>query len=485
MSGTVQIKSVNARVGEVAFFFVLVPVLLFSMLFHMGEGGTYLLVHGEKLTQRLVLASTAEDFLRQFPDGDISYQLKFAVDYVRDGSIAEWVLNLWPPGMPGLYGLILKLTGSDYFPIKIITLSTLLYALASYLVYLSLARGRFSPAAMVVCALPLMYASFKISIFLELGLFSSDFYCFALLAILLSLMFAGVGQSIWRLALMALVLALLAYFRSFYYIFIKLLTVGSIFALVAWGWYATVNRGWRATIKKIVQRKSVASVGVVLLLTWVLLFPWKAYLVINDKTFEWTATDQVWAAQWRNDLPPFLFGINTPCILEKDICVQLMPFQYPDTWASPKLGSGFYKHLSIATFVSRPLEWYGEKAKVFHHFWFDGHEFDHKMPASQLIQYMQSAGLLSVCLCLALLAVVRLVRNALRHRPLLENNGLHVLFIIFFIYHLMVFTFVHFEPRYSVPLKWVTYLFFMFLLKDVMHKVDLRLCGNNPHRGAQ
>lgn len=89
MSGTVQIKSVNARVGEVAFFFVLVPVLLFSMLFHMGEGGTYLLVHGEKLTQRLVLASTAEDFLRQFPDGDISYQLKFAVDYVRDGSIAE------------------------------------------------------------------------------------------------------------------------------------------------------------------------------------------------------------------------------------------------------------------------------------------------------------------------------------------------------------------------------------------------------------
>ena len=123
---------------------------------------------------RRALAATAEDFLRLFPDGDISYQLKFAVDYVRDGSITDWVLNLWPPGMPVLNGLILKLGGSNYFPLKIISLSTLLYALASYMVYQSLARGRFSPSFLVVCVLPLMFLTFLDSIFLGINLFSSD-----------------------------------------------------------------------------------------------------------------------------------------------------------------------------------------------------------------------------------------------------------------------------------------------------------------------
>jgi hypothetical protein len=483
MSESAPIKSVGARAGELGFFFVLVPALLFFMLFHMGEGGAYLVVPGQNIDTKLNLFVTAEDYLRQFPNGDISYQLKFAVDYLRDGSIAAWVLNLWPPGMPGLYWLILKLSGSNYFPIKIITLSTMFYALASYLVYRSLARGRFSPSFLVACALPLVFVTFQVSIFLSTNLFSSDFYCFALLAILLSLIFERSPQALGRLALMAVVLAALAYFRSFYFIFIKLLTVGSLYTLLVWGGWVMVRQGWRAAIKAVVQSKLLASFGVVLLLTWALLLPWKAYLLINERTFEWTATDQAWAAQWRNDLPLFLFGMNTPCILENDICVKLMPFQYPDTWATPKLGSDFYKRLSIVTFVSRPFEWYGEKAKVFHHFWFDGHEFDKNMSASQLIKYMQSAGLLVACVGLAIVSIIRLIRNISRHRPILEGNGLYVLFMAFFICNLVVFTFAHYESRYSVPLKWVTFLFFMFLLKDIMRKVDRRFfCDKAPER---
>lgn len=487
MVATHSRKSAAASFGEFIVFFVLVPALLFSMLVQMGEGGAYLIFQGKQLA----LAATAEDYLRLFPDGDISYQLKFAVDYVRDGSIAAWVLNLWPPGMPGLYILILKLSGLGSFPLKIITLATLFYSLASCLVYRSLARGQFSPSLLVICTLPLMCLTFQNSIFLQINLFSSDFYCFALLAILLSLIFKDGAKPVRRLTLMAIVLAALAYFRSFYFIFIKLLTVGSLFTLVAWGLWTMASRGWRATIKGVVQSKAVASVGVVLLLTWVFLLPWMVILKIEGKPFEWTVTDQAWAGQWRNDLPPFLVGMNTPCILEKDICDQLMPFQYQDIWATPKLGSDFYKRLSIATFVSSPLKWYREKAKWFDHFWFDDYEIYQKKPASQLtryiqsVGYLQSAGLLAVCLGLALLAVVRFVRNVSRRRPLLEDNGLYFLFLIFCIYNVMVFTFVHFEPRYSVPLKWVTYLFSMFLLKDVMHKIDLRLFGNNTQRGTQ
>lgn len=479
MSVSIPRKSAGARAGEIVFFFALLPALLFFMLIHMGEGHPYILVH----EQKLLLTSTAEEYLRQFPDFDISYQLKFAVDYLRDGSIAGWVLNLWPPGMPGLYIAILKLSGPDYFPLKMIALSTLLFSIASYLFYRTLTRGLFSPIALVICVSPLMYASFKISIFLDFNMFSSDFYCFVFLEFLLSLIFGGAWQSIWRLAAAAIVLASLAYFRSFYFIFIKLFTVGSLFTLAAWCVRASANRGWRQTIKGVFQSKEVASVGIVLALTWVLLLPWIVFLKIDGKTFEWTATDQVWAAQWRPDHYPLFVGINTPCVIEKNICEQLMPFQYPDVWSAPKLGSDFYKRLSIATFVSNPFKWYQEKTKLFHYFWFEGHELEQNMPISQQIQYMQSAGLLVACLGLTLASAIRLTRNILHHRPMLEGNGLYILFITFFIHNFLVFTFAHYEARYSVPLKWVTYLFLMFLLKDAMKKIDFRLSGNNEYKG--
>lgn len=475
MNGTALRKSVGVRAGELVFFFVLVPALLFFMLFHVSEGGAYLIVHGENIDTNLNLFVNAEDYLRQFPHGDISYQLKFVVDYLRDGSIGEWVLNLWPPGMPALYWLILKLGGSDYFPIKIITLSTLFYALASFLLYRSLARDRFSPSFLVACALPLVFVTFQVSIFLGTNLFSSDFYCFALIAILLSLVFDSTPQSLRRLALIAIVLAALAYFRTFYFIFIKLLTIGSLLTLLVWGWWSMLRQGWRAMIKGVVQSKLLASFGVVLLLTWALLLPWKAYLVITERTFDWTATDQTWAAQWRNDLPSFFSGMDTPCILEKDICKQLMPLQYADTWATPKLGSDFYKRLSIATFIFRPFEWYGEKAKVFHRFWFDGKDLNIRQLGLALVSYIQSAGLLLACVGLAIASAFRLMRNISYNRPILENNGCYVLFIAFFICNLVVFTFAHYESRYSIPLKWVTFLFLMFLMKDFVRKIDHRL----------
>jgi hypothetical protein len=289
------------------------------------------------------------------------------------------------------------------------------------------------------------------------------------------------------------VLAGLAYFRSFYYIYIKFLTAGSLLMLFAWGGCALVGRGWRATIQGLVKSKIVAPVGAVLLVAWLVLLPWKLVLQINQSPSDWTATNQVWAAQWRNDLPSFLVGLNTPCVLERNICEQLMPFQYSDTWAEPKLGSDFYKRLSVATFVSSPLAWYGEKAKVFRYLWFDAQGFfwvdakdiDKDLTPWKVIMYIQSLVMVVMCIGLAVTSGVRLGRNFIRCSPLLENNGLYVLFLSFFGCNLVVFTFLHYEARYSIPLKWVTYLVFVFLLKDAMQKKDLRLSRNNAHKGAK
>jgi hypothetical protein len=240
--------------------------------------------------------------------------------------------------------------------------------------------------------------------------------------------------------------------------------------------------------REVVQSKLVMSLGSLLLITWALLLPWIVVLKIEGKPFAWTVTDQAWAAQWRNELPSFLVSLNTPCMVEKDICEQLMPFQYSDIWASPKLGSDFYKRLSIVTFVSHPLLWYGEKAKWFEHFWFDDYEIMQKKTVSKLtramqsVGYMQSVGVLLIILYLALLAVARCANNISHHMPLLKNNGYHFLFLIFVTYNVMVFTFVHFEARYSIPVKWVTILFLMFLLRDVMSKIDLALLANKAER---
>jgi hypothetical protein len=484
-------KHAIARLGEVIFLFIFVPALLVSVLLHVDEGNAYIVVHGQDVTsgqtvdKKLALAASAEDYLRQFPDGDVSYQLRFAVDYLRDGTIADWVLNLWPPGMPALYWSILRLTGSDHFPLKIVVVSAFVYALALYLFYRSLASNRASPTVMVACALPLLCASFLKSIFLDIHLFSSDFYCFALLAILLSLIFKGGTPSLSRLTMMATTVAALAYFRSYYFLFIKLLSVGAVCTFALWAVCGLVTKGWNATIRLSIHSKPVASIGIFLVATWLLLLPWKVFLVESGRTFDWTMEDQVWAAQWRSDLPHFLIGMNTPCVLEKDICEQLMPFQHPDTWTTPRLGSRFYKRLSIATFVSSPIMWYEEKAKIFHYFWFDGDKFNWKLPPLQLVRYIQSASLLVACAGLVLLTGIRLMRNAASHAPILENNGLYVLFVTFFIFNWLLFTFAHYEARYSIPLKWVTYLFSIFLLKRTMFKLDLLLSRCTVGKGSR
>lgn len=479
-----QKKSTSVKICEFGIFFILLPAVLFYMLCHVEAGEIYLVA----LDQKLALTTSAEDFLRQYPVGDISYQLKFSVDFVRDGTIGDWVLNLWPPGMPGLNILIIGLTGTGYYTLKMMSLSVLFYTFASYLVYRSLARGRFSPSAMLACILPILYVSVQKSIFEHLQIFSTDYYCFVLLAVLLSLLFKEEPVTFRRLALMAIVLAALAYFRSFYFIFIKLLTMWSALALAGWCVWRFQTRCYKATLREVVQSKLVISFGTFLLITWALLLPWIVVLKIEGKSFDWTVTDQAWAAQWRNDLPSFLVSLNTPCMIEKDICEQLMPFQYSDTWATPKLGSDFYKRLSIVTFVSHPLLWYVEKAKWFEHFWFDDYKIMQKKTLSKLtrtvqsVGYLQSMGVLVASLYLALLAVARCASNMSRRRPLLENNGYHFLFLLFVIYNVMVFTFVHFEPRYSIPLKWVTILFLMFLLRDAMNKIDLVLLANKAER---
>lgn len=479
-------KNIFLRFFELTVCFGVIPAVLSVMLLHLGDDGSiYFIVHGQKL----MLSASVSDYLRQFPGNDISYQLKFSFDYFRYGAIDSWVLSLWPPGMPGVYWLILKISGPENFPLKIIVLAIGSYAVATYSIYRGIAQRNFSPTILIACALPLFFGTFSKSIFLGNNLFSSDFYCFVLLAILLSKIFRlNYENTIRHILIIAILLAALAYFRSYYYIFIKLFSIGWIGGLIVWGLILIrkLKRG-RVVVRELFGNRPAAIVGKVLLVTWIFLLPWKMVLNHEGKTFDWTSTDQVWAAQWRNDLPPFLVGMNTPCIIDRELCEQLMPFQYSDTWATPKLGAQFYKILSISTFLLHPYKWYREKAKGFYVFWFDGQQIgvNNKLSLSESFFFLQSACLLFICMGLVLLAIIRVVRKFMNCEPLFGEDGLDLIFLIFFIFNVMLFTFVHFESRYSIPLKWFTYLFFIFKMKNFLYKIDTYSLGRYTSRGVQ
>lgn len=201
----------------------------------------------------------------------------------------------------------------------------------------------------------------------------------------------------------------------------------------------------------------------IFIITWLMLLPWIVLLKIEHKPFLWTVTDQVWAAQWRLDVPDFLAGINTPCLIEKELCMKLMPYQLQDTWATPVLGANFYKKLSLVTFISNPVIWYKEKLNFFYIFWFEGRHLIDINSMYKFIQYFNMAAILILVFYFSIYRIYYFFKN-FKYNSFTFNKDDNIGFILFLFlfFNIIIFTFAHFESRYSLPLKLSVYVILIY-----------------------
>ena len=115
-----------------------------------------------------------------------------------------------------------------------------------------------------------------------------------------------------------------------------------------------------------------------------------------------------------------LSGINTPCHVSPSVCHSLDEYDPKKN----KLGYSFYKELALITFVLHPIDWYRYKGRFFSELW-----FGHKARGWARVEGTT----------VALMGIVFAIG--------------------FLLFNIAVFTFLHFEWRYSIFLR----VFFVML----------------------
>ena len=441
---------------------MLIPALIIAKIFSIQSDDLFIPVG----SYNLLPGTSALNFVTQFRPSDIAEQINYALVLLGESELPVYgVLDLWPPGLPFLYALLLSGIGSNFFPLKMALLGAFFYGFSGFTLSRAVEfAGPYSGLVLkLLFILPLIYSSFANVLFSGIGIYSSDFYCFCLLTVLFSLIIER-QKNLIKLTVLALVISSLIYLRSYYYI---IFTIYFFIFLLVFIFIYFINYIYKFNLANILIayfNQPIFKLAYVFSVVWLLLLPWKIFYIDgNSKNFSWTATDQAWSAQWRDDYPSdtFLVGINTACLVEKVLCDQLSKFQPfgnspSGNWSPPELGAKFYKNLSLVTFFNNPVSWYNYKLGVLNSLWFDGVKFINN---DNILSYILSLLILIFCILSPIIIYIILMKN----KNFNNIGGIYFLYIIFLVGNLIVFTFIHYEPRYSIPLKWISLLLFIYM----------------------
>lgn len=247
-------------------FFIVFPISMTILIFHFDR---------IRLTNYIFfgLKHLAEGDLLQFisaaGSSDLAYQAKAAYDFVQDGKITDWVLNLWPPGLPLLFTAAIKLFGTRYFVIKFFIFSFEFLSFALFMLYLRLRKnGIRSFSALIISILPMTFLTFWELTFLNYGYFTSDYYCFVFL-IILTVLLTDIDLLRTKTCVqISIALAALAYLRSYYFNLIKFGTIFSVFILLYFLVHGIFNNWNLKSWILFFRRKSSSSALLILAATW-------------------------------------------------------------------------------------------------------------------------------------------------------------------------------------------------------------------------
>ncbi|MET4703224.1 hypothetical protein [Frigoribacterium sp. UYMn621] len=391
---------------------------------------------------------------------DAGSYLNAAVD-LQDGVMSQahiWVLNLWPPGMPYLLAVLVKLGNGASPVIPMVLLLCALWSLVltfSALIFIP-RRGYISFAVFAIfwVASPI-FTGWTI----HAGVLGSDGLATALgtlvaLGVLWASQTAPRKPRVWLFILLGIALAALAYLRIMWLNAVPAALIGLV---VVVGVRYIVNRvRLRNQSRKAASpesRRGLIEWGALGLTFIILCAPWTIYgeRVLHPGSFSWSQSDYQWAQEWMTDKRltniggGFIVtgGGNWPCHLEPLKCAALnkqeSAREFPFAGIAPNT-FGFFEKESFKAALTNPLPFVGNRTVYTVQTWLT-------IPGGSVGRFDNIGfGILTLIAFIGALAI--LLRDSIKRRA---AGPLMIFFILGA--NIAVVWLTHFETRYVVPLQ--------------------------------
>jgi hypothetical protein len=406
----------------------------------------------DSLPSGLRYGSSAEDVVR-------AWTLADPASFVRYGryllSRDPWNIGstgCWPPGMGFINAALFTTLGEGAFVLKTMLLSVVLWGAALYGVFRTLSYPRHPLVRFLVVNSIWLFSSFRYWLLITASIFSES-KALPLFVVGVACFVRGLqtGKSRYYVA-SGILLALAAYIRA---VFDATIMIGFAFvALIAVGRLAAtylVDRLrasrpisardlWRfaAEPRFALEHHALKLAGVVLVIALILLVPWKVRNLAVLGTFSLRVCEGDYAKYWSYDMPRYLIAGDSGCVANPDLCAIL---NTRIASVTPDLGW----RLTLFAMVFSPRAYFANKLKHFPEFWVGTPWL--LLGSRNKIFLLEG----SISLVAGTLALVWAARSVLRPRgPLAIFSAF---FLGFCLQNLLVFSLVHYEYRYSAPIR--------------------------------
>jgi hypothetical protein len=397
----------------------------------------------------------ASAIVKYFGFMDAASYIKAAVFFSLHGYFEAWTSNAWPPGQALFIAAIFKLSGGFNYPLKMLWIAIISWSFAFTFVYHTLDNHQNIFVKILLTFAPLYFHFFHAWIF-DYGLLLSENVSLPLFVIAFCLFVQWLkNHKIAYIVSAAVILSILAYFRGYFEILGRFLVAVILIYLIV-----RLIKGYFVTSEKKILTPELLSILLSLLVFNLLLIPWRIYQFHHTGSFSWQGlTSSIWYDFWLPQTP--YADSNIPCLIHPDWC-QFLHTQ--DITAKTQLFSDeFYRTLTLATFMTHALSWYFIKIKFFNVFWFG--DSNTPIPWTNLLHrpIMLFEGIL-----IFFSGIVLFTLNSflwMKKRLSLQKKYLFQLIFLFLIFNILLFTFFHYEPRYSLYLQvlliyWPLWFFF-------------------------
>ena len=431
----------------------------------------------------LPVTASIDQLLPVLGGSDAGSYLAAATD-LQDGNLSganQWVLNLWPPGMPFILASMIKLGGgaSPVLPMVFLICTLWSSVLATLATILIPRRGFLS---FTVFAFLWLVSPVFTGWTIHNGILGSDGLATAIGA----LVAIGLIWTTWSapqrwpayLAYVAIGIGLasLAYLRIMWFYAVPaalgiVAAAGLIRLVVLWA------RGKRDLIAK--QKRSYFAWGILGATFLVLCAPWTAYVgtVLHPGSFSWSQGDYQWAQLWMSDEyleangAGFLEtgGGNWPCDLAPNECERLsqQEFAAESPYSGQTNSFTDFRQEAISVALTHPFEFIGDRTSVTVQAWLS-------TPGASVGSF-GNVGFGIVTAIAFLASIVILISQSLKRR------AAPLLLLLLLGANLGILWLTHFETRYIVPVQAISLIVVAFFAL----KFEARLWERTVARSAR
>lgn len=419
---------------------------------------------------------------------DAGSYLNAAVD-LQDGSISvahQWILNLWPPGMPVLLATMVKL-GHGASPIlpMVFVICILWSVVLSILAVVLIPRRGF--ITLGVFAVFWVVSPIFVGWTIHGGVLGSDGLATALGALVaLGMIWASQAPPAKRPRWLLFIglgagLAGLAYLRIMWFY-----AVPAALVILAFVVLARVSvlclRGRKSTIAK--DRRGFAEWGALCAVFLLLCAPWTIYVgqVLHPGSYSWSQGDYQWAQLWMSD--DYLESIgggfleagggNWPCDLDPQKCRELSIEEFatatPYGGAAPNTFAMFERD-AFAVALTHPGEFLVDRSEVTVRTWLSA--------PGTTVGTFDNVGFGIVTLLCFIGSLVILAIASLRRRA----GALMILLLLGA--NIAIIWLTHFETRYVVPLQAISLVVVVLWIATFEANLWRRLFARYKSRSSQ